>query len=92
MGKSGLRIVIQSGAGRRIGSIPRVHTESPIPGMERFRGGFPRCSAAFGGGGEVIRALRAVAQDRQGCLGIYVSTEEPGRVAMNDIVFFERSA
>jgi hypothetical protein len=43
-------------------------------------------------GGEVIRAMRAVAQDRQGCLGIYVSTVAPGRVAMNDIVFFERSA
>jgi uncharacterized protein YcbX len=33
--------------------------------------------------------LRAVAQDRQGCLGIYGSTVEPGRVALNDRVFVE---
>ena len=36
--------------------------------------------------------LRAVAQDRQGCLGIYGSTVEPGRVALNDRVFIESSA
>ena len=36
--------------------------------------------------------LRAVAQDRRGCLGIYGSTVEPGRVALNDCVFFESSA
>jgi hypothetical protein len=28
--------------------------------------------------------LRAVARDRQGCLGVYGSTVEPGRVAVND--------
>lgn len=33
--------------------------------------------------------LRTVAQDRQGCLGVYGSTVEPGRVAMNDPVFIE---
>ena len=33
--------------------------------------------------------LRAVAQDRQGCLGIYGSTVEPGRVALNDSVFIQ---
>jgi uncharacterized protein YcbX len=31
--------------------------------------------------------LRAVARDRQGCLGVYGSTVEPGRVAVNDLVF-----
>ena len=30
--------------------------------------------------------LRAVARDRQGCLGVYGSTVQPGRVAMNDVV------
>ncbi len=33
--------------------------------------------------------LRAVAQDRQGCLGVYASTVEPGRIAMHDSVFIE---
>jgi hypothetical protein len=36
--------------------------------------------------------LRAVAQDRQGCLGVYGSTVEPGRVAMNDPVVIESPA
>ena len=36
--------------------------------------------------------LRTVAQDRQGCLGVYGSTVEPGRVALNDPVFVECSA
>lgn len=30
--------------------------------------------------------LRAVARDRQGCLGVYGSTVEPGRIAVNDPV------
>ncbi|MGH8140687.1 MAG: hypothetical protein ACREVV_21160 [Steroidobacteraceae bacterium] len=30
--------------------------------------------------------LRAVARDRQGSLGVYGSTVEPGRVAVNDLV------
>lgn len=30
--------------------------------------------------------LRAVARDRQGCLGVYGSTVTPGRIAMNDSV------
>lgn len=33
--------------------------------------------------------LRTVAQDRQGCLGVYGSTVEPGRVALNDAVLIE---
>jgi uncharacterized protein YcbX len=33
--------------------------------------------------------LRAVAQDREGCLGVYGSTVEPGRVAVNDPVLIE---
>jgi uncharacterized protein YcbX len=33
--------------------------------------------------------LRTVARDRQGCLGVYGSTVEPGRVAMNDPVLIE---
>jgi hypothetical protein len=33
--------------------------------------------------------LRTVAQDRQGCLGVYGSTVEPGRVAVNDPVILE---
>lgn len=33
--------------------------------------------------------LRAVAETRQGCLGVYGSTVEPGRVAVNDPVFLE---
>jgi hypothetical protein len=36
--------------------------------------------------------LRTVAQDRQGCLGIYGSTVEPGRVAVNDPVLIEPAA
>jgi MOSC domain-containing protein len=35
--------------------------------------------------------LRAVAQDREGCLGVYGTTVEPGRVAMNDPVLIEFS-
>ena len=35
--------------------------------------------------------LRAVAQDREGCLGVYGSTVEPGRVAVNDPVLIESS-
>jgi hypothetical protein len=30
--------------------------------------------------------LRAVARDRHGCLGVYGSTVEPGRMAVNDVV------
>lgn len=33
--------------------------------------------------------LRTVAQDRQGCLGVYGSTIQPGRVALDDLVFIE---
>lgn len=33
--------------------------------------------------------LRAVARDRQGCLGVYGSTVEPGRVALDDPVRIE---
>jgi len=33
--------------------------------------------------------LRAVARDRQGCLGVYGSTVEPGRVAVNDPVLID---
>jgi len=36
--------------------------------------------------------LRTVAKDRQGCLGVYGSTVEPGRVALNDDVFIESFA
>jgi len=36
--------------------------------------------------------LRAVARDRQGCLGVYGSTVEPGRVAVNDPVLIELPA
>jgi hypothetical protein len=36
--------------------------------------------------------LRAVARDRQGCAGVYGSTVEPGRVALNDPVFVESPA
>lgn len=35
--------------------------------------------------------LRAVARDREGCLGVYGSTVEPGRVALNDPVSVETS-
>jgi uncharacterized protein len=33
--------------------------------------------------------LRTVARDRQGCLGVYGSTVEPGRIAVNDPVVIE---
>jgi hypothetical protein len=36
--------------------------------------------------------LRAAARDRQGCLGVYGSTVEPGRVAVNDPVLIESPA
>jgi uncharacterized protein len=36
--------------------------------------------------------LRAVVGDRQGCLGVYGSTVEPGRVALNDPVLIESPA
>jgi uncharacterized protein YcbX len=36
--------------------------------------------------------LRAVTQDRQGCIGVYGSTVEPGRVALNDRVSIQASA
>jgi uncharacterized protein YcbX len=35
--------------------------------------------------------LRAIARDRQGCLGVYGTTVEPGRVAVNDPVIMESS-
>lgn len=34
--------------------------------------------------------LRAVAQEREGCLGVYGSTVQPGRVAIGDVVTLER--
>jgi hypothetical protein len=36
--------------------------------------------------------LHAVARDRQGCLGVYGTTVEPGRVAVNDPVLIESPA
>jgi uncharacterized protein YcbX len=36
--------------------------------------------------------LRTVAQNRQGCIGVYGSTVQPGRVALNDSVLVESSA
>ena len=36
--------------------------------------------------------LRAVASERQGCLGVYGTTVEPGRVALNEEVFIETYA
>ena len=33
--------------------------------------------------------LRAVARDRQGCLGVYGSTVEPGRIAVGDPVVID---
>ena len=33
--------------------------------------------------------LRAVADERQGCLGVYGSTVEPGRIAVSDAVLIE---
>jgi len=36
--------------------------------------------------------LRAIARDRQGCLGVYGSTVEPGRVAVGDAVVIDSPA
>ena len=36
--------------------------------------------------------LRSVARDRQGCLGVYGTTVEPGRVRVNDLVLIEPPA
>lgn len=36
--------------------------------------------------------LRTVAQERQGCLGVYGTTVEPGRVAVGDAVVVEARA
>jgi uncharacterized protein YcbX len=36
--------------------------------------------------------LRTVTRDRGGCLGVYGSTVQPGRVALDDLVFIESSA
>jgi len=36
--------------------------------------------------------LRAVARDRQGCLGVYGSTVEPGRIAVDDPVLVDSPA
>ena len=36
--------------------------------------------------------LRTVARDRQGFLGVYGSTVEPGRIAVNDPVLIESPA
>ena len=36
--------------------------------------------------------LRTVGRDRQGCLGVYGTTVEPGLVALNDAVLVEASA
>ena len=33
--------------------------------------------------------LRAIAQDREGCLGVYGSTVEPGRMAVDDLVMLD---
>jgi hypothetical protein len=33
--------------------------------------------------------LRAIARERQACLGVYGSTVQPGRVAVGDPVFLE---
>jgi uncharacterized protein YcbX len=35
--------------------------------------------------------LRTVARDRQGCIGIYGSIVEPGRIAVNDFVLADDS-
>lgn len=35
------------------------------------------------------RILRAVATDQQGCLGVYGSTVEPGRIALGDLLLME---
>lgn len=34
--------------------------------------------------------LRAVARERQGCLGVYGTTVEPGRASVDDLVFIEQ--
>jgi hypothetical protein len=36
--------------------------------------------------------LHTVARERQGCLGVYGSTVEPGRIAVNDAVLVDYSA
>lgn len=36
--------------------------------------------------------LRTVAQDRQGCVGVYGSTVQPGRIGLHDSVLIESSA
>jgi len=36
--------------------------------------------------------LRTLARDRGGCLGVYGSTVQPGRVAVDDLVFIESAA
>ncbi len=33
--------------------------------------------------------LRTVAQDHEGCLGVYGTTVEPGRIALDDAVFID---
>jgi hypothetical protein len=36
--------------------------------------------------------LRTIAKQRETCMGVYGATVEPGRVAVGDQVFLERSA
>jgi hypothetical protein len=36
--------------------------------------------------------LRAIARDREGCLGVYGSTVEPGRIAVDDPVVIDSPA
>jgi len=36
--------------------------------------------------------LRTVVREREGCLGVYGSTVEPGRVAVDDLVLIESPA
>jgi hypothetical protein len=36
--------------------------------------------------------LRTVVQERQGCVGVYGSTVQPGRIALNDAVIVEPQA
>lgn len=38
------------------------------------------------------KILRAIARDRQGCLGVYGSTVEPGRIAVGDLVEIDSPA
>lgn len=40
-------------------------------------------------GGREPAILRTLASERQGCLGVYGSTVEPGRLALGDTVFLE---